>query len=81
MMTYHAARLYIDIDEPVRFRVDSVEWQDVRPIPVAQTALTNGDANGHEEVPQKDPLETAGYKIMVSSSCRFPVRVKDSGSF
>jgi len=43
--------------------------------------LTNGDANGHEEVPQKDPLETAGYKIMVSSSCQFPVRVKDSGSF
>ncbi|WVR04725.1 hypothetical protein IAU60_001736 [Kwoniella sp. DSM 27419] len=53
-------RLYIDDGEPIRFRVDSIEWQDVRPTP--QSLI-------HEEgveVPEKDPIEKAGFKILAT---------------
>ena len=65
------ARLYIDPGEAIRFRVDSVEWQDVRPMPPVEAHVANGMANGdgvHEEIPEKDPIERAGYKILVSFS-------------
>ncbi|WWD21588.1 hypothetical protein CI109_106074 [Kwoniella shandongensis] len=54
-------RLYIDEGEPIRFRVNSVEWQDVRPTP--QNMLDEANA---EEVPEKDPIEKAGYKILAT---------------
>ncbi|KAK8847497.1 hypothetical protein IAR55_005355 [Kwoniella newhampshirensis] len=54
-------RLYIDEGEPIRFRVNSVEWQDVRPTP--QNMLD--EANG-EDIPVKDPIEKAGYKILAT---------------
>ncbi|TYJ56006.1 hypothetical protein B9479_003248 [Cryptococcus floricola] len=54
-------RLYIDAGEPIRFRVDSVEWRDVRPTPQSLMAEQNG-----EDVPEKDPIEKAGFKILAT---------------
>lgn len=60
-----AERLYIDPQEPIRFRVDRVEWQAVKPtpnIPLSQM----GDMNGDLDSEQKDPIEKAGYKVFVT---------------
>ncbi|WWC86796.1 uncharacterized protein L201_001675 [Kwoniella dendrophila CBS 6074] len=56
-----ADRLYIDEGEPIRFRVDSVDWQDVRPTPQSMLAAQEGEA-----VPDKDPIEKAGFKILAT---------------
>ncbi|WVF69674.1 hypothetical protein IAT40_004453 [Kwoniella sp. CBS 6097] len=56
-------RLYIDEGEPIRFRVDSVEWQDVRPTPQSLMAAAEDDGNN---VPEKDPIEKAGFKILAT---------------
>ncbi|WVW78318.1 hypothetical protein I302_100272 [Kwoniella bestiolae CBS 10118] len=56
-----ADRLYIDDGEPIRFRVDSIDWQDVRPTP--QSALAE---IGGEGVIEKDPIEKAGFKILAT---------------
>lgn len=70
--TVVASRLYIDKGEPIRFRVDSVEWQDIRPEPPSSNAgpgaQINGDADEQGDVEQakKDPIEKAGYKVIVS---------------
>jgi len=63
MNTVIADRLYIDVGEPIRFRVDSIEWQDVRPMPTP-SQFPNGD----EEiaVPEVDPIEKAGFKILAT---------------
>ncbi|CAD6576096.1 MAG: DNA-directed RNA polymerase III subunit rpc25 [Tremellales sp. Tagirdzhanova-0007] len=63
------SRLYIDDGEAIRFRVDSVEWQDVRPLPASQSAYGDAAANGDDAgVPRMDPIERAGYKIFVSGA-------------
>ncbi|OCF33876.1 DNA-directed RNA polymerase III subunit RPC8 [Kwoniella heveanensis CBS 569] len=61
--TVVADRLYIDEGEPIRFRVDSVEWQDVRPTPQSLMAAAEDAGN---EVPEKDPIEKAGFKILAT---------------
>jgi DNA-directed RNA polymerase III subunit RPC8 len=69
--TVVASRLYIDPGEPFRFRVDSVQWQDIRPEPSSaqQGQQANGDV---EEGKGRDPIEKAGYKILVRQSlCRW----------
>ena len=56
-------RLYIDPQEPIRFRVDRIEWQAVKPTPnIPLSQMQDGDA----EAEQKDPIEKAGYKIFVT---------------
>ncbi|RSH92275.1 DNA-directed RNA polymerase III subunit rpc25 [Saitozyma podzolica] len=68
--TVVASRLYIDKGEPIRFRVDSVEWQDIRPEPPSSNtgpgAQVNGDADEQADVElvKKDPIEKAGYKVI-----------------
>ncbi|WWC59584.1 uncharacterized protein I303_102141 [Kwoniella dejecticola CBS 10117] len=57
-----ADRLYIDEGEPIRFRVDSIEWQDVRPTPQSLIAEQDGDSERIE----KDPIEKAGFKILAT---------------
>ncbi|KAE8540409.1 hypothetical protein D1P53_003354 [Cryptococcus gattii VGV] len=59
--TVVSERLYIDPGEAIRFRVDSIEWQDVRPTPQAMLAEMNGEA-----VEGKDPIEKAGFKILAT---------------
>ncbi|ORY23986.1 RNA polymerase III subunit Rpc25-domain-containing protein [Naematelia encephala] len=61
MNTIIESRLYIDVGEPIRFRVDSVEWQDVRPKP-SPDLYAEGEATPEE----KDPRERAGYKVWAS---------------
>ncbi|WVQ69383.1 uncharacterized protein L199_007600 [Kwoniella botswanensis] len=56
-----ADRLYIDDGEPIRFRVDSIDWQDVRPTPQSALAESQG-----EMVVEKDPIEKAGFKILAT---------------
>lgn len=55
-------RLYLDPGENIRFRVDSVEWQDVRPAPPPQYNAA-GELVSTE--PEKDPIDKAGFKIYV----------------
>lgn len=57
-----AERLYLDPGESIRFRVDSVEWQDVRPAPPPQY---NAAGELESTQPEKDPIEKAGFKIYV----------------
>ncbi|RXK40974.1 DNA-directed RNA polymerase III subunit RPC8 [Tremella mesenterica] len=56
--TIYTQRLYIDIGEPVRFRVDSIEWQDIRPPPPPNEL--------GELPPQKDPIDRAGMKVLAT---------------
>ncbi|WVN89358.1 uncharacterized protein L203_104581 [Cryptococcus depauperatus CBS 7841] len=58
--TVVAERLYIDSGEPIRFRVDSIDWQDVRPTPQSLLAEQNGEAI------EKDPIDKAGFKILAT---------------
>lgn len=51
-----ANRLYIDTGEPIRFRVDSIEYQDIRPPPIVLDPTI--------ELPQEDPYEKAGMRVM-----------------
>lgn len=64
-----AQRLYLEVGEPIRFRVDSIEWQDLRPdppnIPELGSKPDAGDG-GEEEVKVKDPYKSAGFRILVS---------------
>ncbi|WRT64662.1 uncharacterized protein IL334_001596 [Kwoniella shivajii] len=54
-------RLYIDEGEPIRFRVDSIEWQDVRPTPQSVLEQENND-----DVPVKSSFDKAGYRILAT---------------
>lgn len=56
-------RYYIDPGESIRFRVDSVEWNDIRPAPPPQYNAA-GDLESSQ--PEKDPIDKAGFKIFVS---------------
>lgn len=55
-------RFYYDPGEPIRFRVDTVEWQEHEPGPPTDRPQEND-----EEEP-KDPKEKAGYVILASVS-------------
>lgn len=56
-------RYYIDPGESIRFRVDSVDWNDIRPAPPPQYNAA-GDLESSQ--PEKDPIDKAGFKIFVS---------------
>lgn len=59
--------------------MDSVEWQDVRPAP---PPVYNAAGEAESTVPEKDAMEKAGYKILVSSSlaARFKDKADDQAS-
>lgn len=61
-------RMFYVEGEPIRFRVDSVEWQDVRPEPAADdpaAAIAHGANGGEGAGKERDPYEKAGFKILV----------------
>lgn len=53
--TLKAERFYYDTGEVIRFRVDSIEWNEHEPGPPK--------APDSEEVEEKDPFENAGFRI------------------
>lgn len=58
-------RLYIDPGEPIRVRVDSLEWQDVRPkpyVPEPDRPVANGHVNGHPNGDGNEAADTAEPK-------------------
>lgn len=56
-------RLYIDPGEPIRFRVSDIEWKDIKPIIKAPQFDADGNLPQGEE---EEPLDKAGYKVMVT---------------
>lgn len=64
-------RMFYVEGEPIRFRVDSVEWQDVRPEPAADDPAANG---GEGAAKERDPFEKAGFKILVRHDLHAYVR-------
>lgn len=61
-------RLYIDDDEPIRFRISDTEWQAVKPTPEIPSFMQDNeevDEYGNP-IKRKDPIEQAGYKIFAS---------------
>lgn len=56
--TIKAERFYYDPGEPIRFRVDSIEWHEAEPGPPALRKEESEDA--------KDPYEAAGYRIIAA---------------
>jgi hypothetical protein len=90
-----AGRLYIDRDEQIRFRVESVEWTESEPIPPSIRDQYKADARERERAekqwiaagnkiedfkdesktaePEKNPIDLAGYKIMVGLGGRCPL--------
>ncbi|WVQ83164.1 hypothetical protein IAT38_005302 [Cryptococcus sp. DSM 104549] len=62
-------RMYIYLHDVLRFRVDSIEWQDVRPTPQAQlkeAAAYEAAGAGGPPVQGRDPIEKAGFKILAT---------------
>lgn len=57
--TLKAERFYFDVGEPIRFRVDTIEWHEQEPGPPALR-------KEEEEEEVKDPYEQAGYRIIAS---------------
>lgn len=53
-------RFYYDPGEPIRFRVDDIEWNEHEPGPPVNRAQQPAE----EE--EKDPMEKAGYRIIAS---------------
>ncbi|KAK4686516.1 DNA-directed RNA polymerase III subunit RPC8, partial [Tremellales sp. Uapishka_1] len=68
MNTEMTSRLYIDPGEFMRFRVDSVEWQESEPVPPSIRDKPKDVVEGEEivEVDTKGPIERAGYKILAT---------------
>lgn len=57
-----ADRLYIDNDEPFRFRVSEIEWQPKKPRPeVPEWKL---EMEGEDDTIKVDPIDEAGFRIM-----------------
>ena len=66
LSTVVSQRLYIENGEPIRFRVDSIDWQDIRPEP---PVIQEPGAEVKEETEgegKKDPFHSAGFRILVS---------------
>ena len=65
-------RFYIQAGHPVRLRVNSLEWQDVRPVPVgaakaAAAQLGRTITAGEVEGAEKTSYERAAFKVIVST--------------
>lgn len=60
-------RMHYEVGQPIRFRVDSVEWQDIRPEPAVDDHPAVPNGAGADSIPEKDPYEKAGFKILVRS--------------
>jgi hypothetical protein len=67
-------RLYIDDNEPIRIRIDYIEWQPVKPTPNIPTtrrfdAAANGDAAEpakSKEDEERERFDKVGYKIFAN---------------
>lgn len=76
--TLTSDRLYIDDNEPIRIRIDYIEWQPVRPTPNVPTTRrfdpsANANANGEEAEPvkskedeERERFDKVGYKIFAN---------------
>ncbi|CAK9786386.1 hypothetical protein CC85DRAFT_284923 [Cutaneotrichosporon oleaginosum] len=60
--TLKSERFYYDPGEPIRFRVDTIEWHEHEPGPPVDRSQTT------EEDEEKDPKEKAGYVILANVS-------------
>jgi DNA-directed RNA polymerase III subunit RPC8 len=67
LSTKVAQRLYIDVGQPIRFRVETIEWQDIKPDPpTIHEPGTDLRTVGEPEKKAKNPYESAGFRILVS---------------
>ncbi|KAI9636308.1 uncharacterized protein MKK02DRAFT_33531 [Dioszegia hungarica] len=67
LSTVIAQRLYIDVGEPIRFRVDSIDFQDIRPDPpviLEPGAKEEAKELGEPVEATKDPYKSAGFRIL-----------------
>lgn len=65
-----ADRLYLDPQEPIRFRVEKTEWQEKEPLPPSvrdKPPEMDEDGNPIVDDEEEDPIEKARFKVVVST--------------